>query len=305
MKKYLDSIKNVSTKKIIITTLAQLKDYSKEIDKDFKKFNSNDIDGFLRDNFTNHSLTFAISKATNLKSIYKYLNSNEANHLTKHYLKTRFTFNEEKLYTPFEMFNIIESLKNAQDKCLVLLLYLGLYDSGFNTIRNLKESDLKGNILYLDNCRYITLSDYAVNIIKTAIREKTYYLYDKKQEDAFIIKDLNPYTNHIIKSIHNSKSSNIVSSIFISKRIETFADYIEDIDFTPVAIKNSKIIYDLTYIEYLQEKPLPYEDALKYFKDNNITGSLSQLRLIKKSYDKTITDEIKENKDFIFRNISS
>ena len=42
-----------------------------------------------------------------------------------------------------------------------------------------------------------------------------------------------------------------------------------------------------------------------YRKDNNITGSLSQLRLIKKSYDKTITEEIKENKDFIFRNISS
>lgn len=305
MKKYLDSIKNISTKKSIMITLTQLEDYSNKINKDFKSFDSNDIDGFIEDTFKNYSLISGIRKASSLKSIYKYLNSNEANHLTKHYLKTRFNFKDEKLYTPFEIFNIIESLKNAQDKCLVLLLYLGLYDSGFTIIRNLKESDLKGNVLYLDNCRHITLSDYSANIIREAINEKSYLLYDTGDNSIAIPKELNPNTNHIIKSINNSKSSEIVSSIFISKRIETFADYIEDVDFTPVAIKNSKTIYDLIYIEYLQDKTLLYEECLKYFKDNNITGSLTQLRLIKKNYDESITEEIKENKDFIFRNISS
>lgn len=301
---YLQSMKNENTRKANTALVVKLEDFCGTIGTTIETLSAKDLEEFLKINYTNSIVSSVYSTVSRLKKIFTYLENKECLEtlnfsFTEQYLKPK----RDRLYTPKEIVDRIDSLLNTQDKCIVLFCYLGLYDSNFETIRNLKETDLKGDTLYLPNGKKIKLSSYAKNIVKEAILENTYESYYPNNSGEYVTYELKPNTSHIIKGINASKTRDIVSAILVKKRIATFADFLGDKDFTPVAIKNSKTVYDFVYKEYSENNGNEINQLvlIDYCKENNIVGCIEHLNVIKKLMRADILNEIENNDDFICR----
>lgn len=304
MNTYLATIENENTRKAMAVLGKYLESYCRAEDKTISTLDSNDIDKFLKLNYSNVSESSLYSRICALKKILTYFHNEEAfQHLNIEYVKENFKPVKDTLYTPYEIVNKIESLLNAQDRCIVLLCYIGLYDTDFKTIRNLKENDLIGNKLRLPDGNFLTLNSYCLDIVREAIAEVTYTPYSPNNMGQYVEKELNYSTNNIIKSIHSSRAKETVSAIFIKKRFATFADYLQDTNFTPIAVKNSKIVYDFVRKEYFENNKAEIAQPLliEYCKERNIVGCVEQLNSIKKQIRQSIIEEIEDDLDFICR----
>lgn len=301
---YLETLTNDNTRKSANVLISKLNKYCEDNNISIENLTRENIDLFLKQNYSNSIVSSLYSAVCRLKHILLYFNNTAAmEFLNYDYIKETLSPKTDRLYTPYEVTDNIENLLNPQDRCLVLLCYLGLYDSDFKTIRNLKESDLEGNILNLPNGKFLVLNDYSLDIITSAINEVTYTPYLPNGRGQYEERYLKSNTSYIIRGIEASRTGDIISAISIKKRFTTFSEYLGDKDFTPIAVKNSKIVYDFVSKEYIENEgnEISQLTLIEYCKNNNLNCCVEQLNVIKKKMRDSIIEEIEDNLDFICR----
>ena len=167
-----------------------------------------------------------------------------------------------------------------------------LYDKCFETNKNKKRDNFKGNKLYLDSDRCIKLNDYCLNIIRKAIEEETmekYTFQDGRNAKPYNINTSSPY---ILTS--KKGKAEMLPSITLKKRFEVFAKHSNIDKLSAVMLKNSRIVYEMIKREYEENFGFNINqlEIKNYFKENNITGQVEVLNMRKKEMKSRIINEI-------------
>ena len=295
-KSYLDTIKGAGTKTAATTLLKKLECYTDEHNiSDIQSMKRDDVDNFLKEDLKGKSPTTIGNTISRIKHLFAFYGcEEETGHLNLYYVKGITNTKEIKYLTPGQVYNLIESLINYQDKALVLMCYMDLYDKDFETIRNAKRDNFKGNKLYLDNDRCIKLNDYCSFIIQKAIEEdvmEKYIFQDGRNVKPYNINTSSPY---ILTSKERKGKAEILPSITLKKRFEVFAKHSNIDKLSAVMLKNSRIVYEMIKREYEENFGFDINqlEIKNHFKENNIIGQVEVLNMRKKEMKSKIINEI-------------
>lgn len=306
MERYLATITNENTRKAFMLVVTKLKEYELEIGKNYTDFTNDDIDNFLRVKYRKSSETTLANVISQLKNVYHFTARKEAvGHLSLNYVRSIMTYKKHEFYSPEEMKSLIDRLHNYQDKALVMLVYLGLYDENFSTIRHLKESQIKDGYIELENGKHIIITNYAKELLKGAMNETIVYKYiDRFPKDINARIQLKEDTGYVFraKKVKNAKEKTI-SVVSLKKKFSTFAKYLGEKNFSPIVIKNSKIIYDLVKMELESNNGLDLNqvELKRICKEENKKSCIEQLNVNKKQIKNKIIEEIFSDKDLFVR----
>ena len=303
--KYLDKFKNDNSRKAAYSIIKKLGRYIEYDGNNIKNLYPAEVDLFVKKECTGKSETTISNIVCRIKDICSFYDNEEASkHLSLTYVKGITEAKKNEYLTPYQVYELINKLINYQDKVLVLLIYLGLYDNDFETIKNLKSKQFNVDYLILEDGERIMLNDFCSNIISEAIKETTCEKYVFSHG-----RMANPYTlqssEYILKSRERTTNAenSTVPTITLKKRFESFAKYTGIDGLSPVMLKNSKYIYDLVKLEFDENLGLNINqiELMNYCKENDMRGSIGKLNLSKKEIKDKIIKEIIEGKDFINR----
>lgn len=299
--RYLNKFKSENTKnaaKTLIKKFGRYIDYDLDNVANLKRFQ---VDLFIKKELNGKSESTMSNFACRLKDLCAFYNNDSAQHLNLDYIKTITEPKKVEFLTPFEVYKLIQSLTNYQDKVTVLLTYIGCYDNDFETIRHLRKNQFTGDSLKLDNGKVIKLNKYCSHIIEKAIEEtvaEKYVFSGEVTSFDYELKD----TPYIIKSKNRSDSNgDVVLLVTLNNRFKTYANVTEVKSLSPIMLKNSKYIYDLVKLEYDFNggEDMPQSQLMNHLKESGVKGSIGKLNLWKKSIKDKILKEIEERKDII------
>ena len=292
--KYIESIKNDNTRASIIVLVKELENYMAMKNKTIEEMDELDIDLFIKRTMNGKSSTSISAFISRMKSLFSAIGKGElVKDLSLMSVREIINIKRNTYFTPSEMYDIIEKLINYQDKALVLLVYMGLYDNDFATIRNIQIKDIKDGYLKIKE-KQIKLNYYCNDILTKAAKEtyvETYVFQENRMSFSYELNIDSPY---LIRSKARKGGDYKLSSPTLKKRFEVFAKYLGIDNLSPVTIKNSKVIYDIIRKEYdenfgLEINQLELKNILK---DNNIKGTIEQLNIDKKIIRMKIINEI-------------
>lgn len=308
LNRYLKSIKNDNTRAAVISLIEKINDYLENIDSEKTIYDMTkiDIDLFLKRILNGKSNTTISSIISRMKDLFRNIGNPDAvAHLSLSYVQSIVSVKKDLYLTPSEVKHVIDTLINYQDKALVLLVYMGLYDNDFETIRTLREDQFKGDRLVLDDGREIKLNEYCSSIIRKAIEEDTAEKYIFTEGRLSSSYELNTGTGYIFKTKKRKGGKDMLSSPTLKKRFDIYGKVMGYDSFPAISIKNSRVIYDLVRLEYdrnfsLEINQLELKDVLK---EKNIKGTIELLNMKKKILKDRIINEIINGEDsFIITN---
>lgn len=302
MELYINNIANVNTKKAIYSIYIKLVSFANKNNKDIYALNRSEILNFLDENYHSKSETTISNAIIAIKKLYKSIGKGDMlSDLTLLNVRDRLEAKTKKIFTPKEIENIIEKLKNYQDKALVCLVYsCYMYDDNFKTIRNIKEIDIYREKIITNGKEY-KINDYVYDILCRAKEEIMYSPYDDTED--FKLRDRNSYLLRAKDSVKPVRTE-ILSAITLKKRFKTFAEYINEPDFTPVNIKNSRIVYDLARLEFEVNngKNINQIALIDYTRDIlKQKGCIERINISKKTTKDEILQQIINSEDIICR----
>ena len=238
--KFLATIENPNSKTAYDSLFNSLLLYCSRVNKDLDTFTKADIDDFFKKSYPTVTVTTISNRMSQTKKLFKsnILNKGSiVSHLSLSYISNIVNIKECKIYTPQELLQAIDKLKNPMDKALIILIYHGFYNKDFETIINLRRDDV-GDDYVLKGTEKITLPKYCMDILKSAAEQEIYERYDIDEKAP-----LSYGSPYLIRCLHHSSRRGKVSCIFLRKKMASLAEYLEDEDFSAVAIKNSKHAY--------------------------------------------------------------
>lgn len=299
---YLKTIKSENTRNATKVICKKLDAYMNKAKIDsIKDMTELTVDLFIKREYNGKSNTTISSLVSRMKDMFKFYNNFEAvEHLNLFYIQSIISTGETKYLSPSEVYDFIESLINYQDKALVLLVYLGLYDDNLDTIRNLKVKQIKDGRIELGEGKVLELNEYCNNIIQKALEEKEMEKYVINDVGGFSPSyELNTESPYLMRSRRRKNAAVILPPATLKKRFESFSNYL-DMKVTPVSIKNSKIIYDLVKLEYEVNEGLDINqlELKNILKDKGIVGSIESLNVAKKKMKLKIIRDIITEKDW-------
>jgi len=309
IKMFLNTITNENTLNSTISLLNKLKLFFNvnteyELENEIRTCSNEELFDFITKECNSKSDTTIGNTISRVKKIFKYFENEEAlKDLNLLKMREVVSIKNLKYYMPSDIDNILKELINYQDKALVLLTYLGLYDNNFNTLSNLKATDYDketGQLKYKqdDKTKVLELTELGCEIIEGAIKEYEMYKYSKQDS-----RNLKPYKIQINEYIFRSKervgSLEKVSTATFKKRYKILKEYLMDDSFVPVTIKNSKVIYDLVKYEcdYNLGEDINQLELKEYLKDRGQIGAVELLNMSKKQLKPKILKDIIDNID--------
>lgn len=299
---YLNTITTENTKKATRTTIKRMVEYFSKVDiNEVKDVKDEDIDIYLKRELTGKSATTISNEISRIKKIFRYFDKPEVvEHLNLNYFKTLSQPREDVYLTPNQVYELIESLLNYQDKALVLMCYMNLYDNDFETIRKLRKDQFKGNKLVLDNGEEVHLNFYCKEIIRRAIIEdetEKYIFQEGRASKPYKINDNTPY---IFKSKIREGSAEVLPSITLKKKFDLFAKYSGIKKLSPIMIKNSRFVYDLVKLEFEENLGVDINqlELKDYCQEQGMVGQIEKLNMVKKSMKLKIINEIISGKTY-------
>lgn len=299
---FINEIENDNTKKALNLVLKKLNKFASTNNKSAEELSEEEIRRFLIQNYGGKSETTISNAIYCIKRCYKAIGSaDKVDSINYISLKKDIFYKKDIYFTPSEITEIVDNLINYQDKALVLLIYVcNLYDENFETIIHLKENQIKSNYIEINN-KKIYFNDYVGAIFHMAKSESIYEKYVESNEDVIILRERNGY---FIRGRRSSKSNKpFVSAIMLKKRFKTYSDFLGIEGFTPINIKNSRLVYDLAKMEFEYNDGMDINQlSLKnYVKDNKKTCCIERVNMGKKSMKEKIFEEIIKNEDAICR----
>lgn len=309
MKMFLNTITNENSLNSTISLLKKMRSFfsvntDEELENKIRNCSQDELVNFISKECNDKSDTTISNTISRVKKIFKYFENEEAlKDLNLFKIKEKVSSKKSQYYLPSDIDSILKELINYQDKALVLLTYLGLYDNDFNTLSNLKATDYNretGVLTYIqdDKTKVLELTELGCEIIEGAIKEDEMHKYI--QQDG---RNSKPYKIQINEYIFRSKeragSLDKVSTATFKKRYKTLKAYLMDDSFVPVTIKNSKVIYDLVRYEYDYNlgEDINQLELKEYLKNRGQAGTIELLNMSKKELKSKMLQDILNNVD--------
>lgn len=299
---YLRKFKSENTKAAAMTLIKKLGRYINDDLNNIKDIKKYEIDMFIKKEMEGKSETTISNTVSRLKDLCSFYGNESAQHLNLNYVKEITQAKKSVYLSPYEIYRVIENLINWQDKALLLLAYIGLYDNDFKTIKSLRVDQFKGDRIELDDGRVIELNEYCSNIISNAIKEESAYKYmfitDRIEEAVYDLK-ITPYIIRTGDRTHSE--SEMVSTSALIKKFKVFGKATDVENLSVTMIKNSEFLYRLVKLEVETNFGLDINqvELSNYCKENNLRGSIGKLNLSKKEMKYKIMSEILSGKDII------
>lgn len=301
---FLETIENQNSLNSNISLIKKMKPFFNvntdvELVEEIKKCTKDELVLFISKECKDKSDTTISNMISRVKKMFKYFNNEDAlKDLNLFTIRGIITSKNSEYYTPSDIDRILGDLVNYQDKALVLLTYLGLYDNHFNILSNLKAEDYKketGELKYIQDGfkKALKLTEYGCEIIEGAIKETEMHKYSKYDN-----RNLKPYKIQINEYIFRSKeragSLSKINGTTFKKRYKILKEYLMDDNFVPVTIKNSKVIYDLVKYEYdyNSAQDINQLELKQYLKERGQTGTIELLNMSKKELKPRIIKDI-------------
>lgn len=298
---FLKDIENDNSRIALASLIDKLNNYMEIKDSNIYNMDREDLDLFIKRELGGKSNTTIASTISRLKKLFKGIDKSEiVEGLNLNYVKSITEVKRDLYLTPEEVYKMIEELINYQDKALVLLCYMGLYDNNFDTISHLKtkQIDFKNKVIKLNNGKEIKLNGYCLDILEKAAKEDEVEKYIFQENRRSTSYKLNTESEYFLKSKKRQGGVDVLPPITLKKKIELYGRWVGIEKLTPISLKNSRVIYDIVKLEYetncgLEINQLELKNILK---ENNIPGTIEQLNMSKKVLRMKIIKEIIEGK---------
>lgn len=301
---YLETIANQNSRNANESLIKKMgmffsKTTSEEIVKNIIECSSEELILFISKECKGKSETTISNTISRIKKTFKYFGNEKAiENLNLMSIKKIINTKNTKYYSPREIEAKIEEVINYQDKALILLTYLGLYDNEFNTMSNLKAENFNKETKELTynqdgKEKVLKLSDYAAEIVEGAINEEfmeKYIKQDGRKSKPFKLQD----NEYIFRSKERAGSLEQVSTASFKKRFKTLKEFLEDDNFNAISIKNSKNIYDLIKYEYDYNYGVDINqlELKEFLKDREQSGTIELLNMSKKEMKPRVIQDI-------------
>jgi integrase len=203
---FLNTYNNEQTQNTIKYLLFKAYSIEKILDKDLYNFNISELGNVI---LNSDPLNLAVAK-TNVRFLVQYLswaiekglrndNINPLRGIDDEWIG-QFVSKKKLYFSESEIRDIISKLVNYQDKAIIQMLFEGVNGHGVSEILNLKESDISGNILKVNDSKFesreIEVTDECIRLIKGALSENEYLLRNGNVERGN--KKLNLVTNDYV-----------------------------------------------------------------------------------------------------------
>lgn len=294
---YISTITNKNTKRAFDIVYRKLLEFSRKNNKRIEDLNSKDLESFLERYYFGKSETTVANAIVTIKRIFKAIGKKDSvKDLSIVNMRKIVDSKKEVFFTPYEMQLMIEELINAQDKALVLLVYLGFYDEDFETIRHIREKDIHSGYIEINN-KKVPINKYTYDILCEAKEETTYSKYEDDGE--FNLRFRNGYL--IRASLSPKTTEPYASPIILKKRFTSFQKYLNTQGFTPINVKNSKIIYDITKLELDVQNGLEMNQVSikSYLQDEEKKCCAERINISKKNIKDKMIEDILKKRDLI------
>ena len=306
---FLNTITNKNSLNATISLLNKLKLFfsintDEELENKIIECSNSELIDFITRECNSKSDTTISNTISRVKKIFKYFNNEDAlNDLNLLKVKEIVSSKNPEYYIPSDIYDILKELINYQDKALVLLTYLGLYDNNFETLSNLKSTNYnkdKRELKYIQDKveKTVKFTEYGAEIIEGAIKENEMIKYNKQDD-----RNLKPYkiqiNDYIFRSKERAGAKDKLTTATFKKRFKILKQYLMDDNFVPVTIKNSKIIYDLVRYEFDCNlgQDINQLELKEYLKDREQSGTIELLNMSKKKLKHKISRDILNNMD--------
>ncbi|WP_436513828.1 hypothetical protein [Clostridium thermobutyricum] len=137
------------------------------------------------------------------------------------------------------------SLRNSEDKLLIMLIFLGVGDGKYEQITKIKKIDLEENILTIDNKKF-ELDEYTKKLFIEASKSDCYIAFGKKEVAYEKSKDSEYVFYNKINS-NNPFGNNHITEEGLRRRFKAVKSHL-GIKVDTRSLRASKILYEMKSI---------------------------------------------------------
>lgn len=290
-REFLQNLSNERSRSTFLSIAHKIEQHEKTLQKGFLDFDESDIIKLFTNHYNQRTSATVCNAISMLRKIYNFYNKDVSKITIKTLRENSLQIKEQGYFSPSEIKEIIDSLDNAQDKALVLLIYMGFYDKNFETIRHIRKEQLFLDTLVFDEEGIeINLNSYAEEILEDASLEEYNY---KPNGDTYDLND----TAYIFRG-RVSKNKEALSSVTLKKRLKLVADILGIDSFTAIKIKHSRTLYDLVKLELKNGRSLKRHEIRNFCVLNDVSASIELLERKLREMREKITKDIYFEKDY-------
>lgn len=164
-------------------------------------------------------------------------------------------------YSYDEFLTLLEEMQNGQDQAFLFLIWEGIMGEKFSQLQQLTFDDVDWDnktVYVKERDEKIDVSEDCIKYLDKAYKQNTYYQYNKNTKE-FVEKELLS-SSYIFKNIRSPRASDgqmVGMSVFYN-RLHAMKDYLELEYLTPMAIKQSGMIYEAVK-QYQEFNVLAYD----------------------------------------------
>lgn len=258
-KEFLRNYENQQTQNTIKYILYKSYSIEKILNKDLGNFNVNEIGQVVS---STNPLNASVGK-TNLRFIQQYLKWYSSKGLRISNLLPldgldvsvwieQFIPKRKIYFSETEINNLISELVNYQDKAIICLLFEGINGHGVSEVLNLKESDINGRILKLNDSKFesreVEVSGFCHDLIIGALAEREYAL-----QNGTLTK--------------GNKELNLVENDYVIRPVDRKTKNPDAPSDKHTIYRRISVIGELFDLPYLTVKNIERSGMIKYAKD--------------------------------------
>jgi site-specific recombinase XerD len=239
--------------------LSRAKNIEEPLEKDLYNFNQLEIEQLVK--YMSPKTTESAQHALSIIQMYirwaieENLRDNNINPLDslsgRDYFKRLVNTSAQTLFTYDEVFEVVDRLRNDQDRAVVVALFEGINGKKFSELLNLKKRDIPedGNVLILidedGSTREIIITDRLKNILSRAADEKEYFKKNgdvsEKIRNTDVLKLVD--SPFVIRHSNTNTKGDKAEAHTISRRFKMVAEMYDMPYFNPSNIRNSGMLY--------------------------------------------------------------
>lgn len=297
-KKYLKAFndRNLNLTSMMTVVFNQLEKYESSLDKDACSFTAPEILGFYK-----YLCTPSVDRIYNINIQLKFYTAyclengqvkDGSNHYAELPLESLFTcvnteFAKKRIVSKAELYEVLSTLNNAVDKVLLLGQFEGINGNGCSEFIGMKNTDIKGNTIYLNSGRKFEISNHLVALIEEAADTFEYYglrMSDSRARDipTYQLRQ-GPNDRHIVFKVRvNGNVGTDMNPQILERRMIVLRKHIGAEFISRKALQASGRIEFIK--QTMKEKNISFDEALRDKEVNTRYTKINSVPLFKEKY---------------------